>query len=124
MELKFQDIVDLVTKHDDPKSSVIAQRYHFNTRNRQGGETISTYVAELHRLYKHCNFGTSLNEMLCDQIACGIEDQKIQRRLLAEPELTFDKAYEIAIASESAEKNAKDLQPAAKFLRILLISSK
>ena len=52
--------------------------------------------------------------MLRDRIVCGIEDAKIQRRLLAEPELTFDKAFELALASESADKNAKDLQPAAK----------
>ena len=44
----------------------------------------------------------------------GIEDAKIQQRLLEEPELTFDKAFELALASESADKNAKDLQPAAK----------
>ena len=29
-ELKFKDIVDLVTKHHDPKPSVIVQRYHFS----------------------------------------------------------------------------------------------
>ena len=52
--------------------------------------------------------------MLCAWIVCGIEDQKIQQRLLAEPELTFDKAFKFAPASESADKNAKDLQPAAK----------
>ena len=79
-------------------------------KNRCAGESISTYVAELHHLSEHCDFGTSLKEMLCDRIVCGIEDPKIQRRLLAEPELTFDKAFELAIASESADKNAKDLQ--------------
>ena len=99
-ELKFQD---LVTKHHDPRPSVIVQRYRFNTRNRRGGESIPTYVAEFRHLSEHCNFGTSLNEMLHDQIACGIEDTKIQRRLLAEPELTFDKAFELAQASESAQ---------------------
>jgi len=59
--------------------------------------------------------------MLRDRIVCGIEDQKIQCRLLAEYELMFDKANEFAIASESANKNAKDL---LRFLRILSISSK
>ena len=49
-ELKFQNIVDLVTKHHDPKPSAIVQRYRFNTRNRQAGESISTYVAELRHL--------------------------------------------------------------------------
>ena len=52
--------------------------------------------------------------MLHDQIVCGIEDAKIQRRLLVESEMTFDKAFELALASEFANKNAKDLQPAAK----------
>ena len=104
--------MDLVAKHHDPKPSVIVQRYRFNTRNRRAGESISTYVAELHHLSEHCNFGGSLNKMLRDRIVCGIEDQKIQRRLLAEPELTFDKAFELSLASESVDKNAKDLQPA------------
>ena len=48
--------------------------------------------------------------MLCDRLVCGVDDLRMQRRLLAEPELTFDKAFEIAMASESAEKNVKDLQ--------------
>ena len=33
---------------------------------------------------------------------------------MAEPDLTFDKAFELAVVSESADKNAKDLQ-ATKF---------
>ena len=40
----------------------------------------------------------------------GIEDPKIQRRLLVEPDLSFDNAFELALASESADQNAKDLQ--------------
>ena len=77
-ELKFKDIVDLVTKHHNPKPSVIVQRYRFNTRNCQGGESISTYIAEIRHLSEHCNFGTSLNEMQRDWIVCRIEDHKIQ----------------------------------------------
>ena len=42
--------------------------------------------------------------------SCGVKEPKIQRRLLAEPNLSFDKAFELALASESADKNAKDLQ--------------
>ena len=103
IELKFKDIVDLVAKHHDPKPSVIVKKYCFNTRNHRAGELISTYVAELCHLSERCNFGGSLNEVLRDWIVCGIEDPKIQRRLLAEPELTFDKAFELSLASESAD---------------------
>ena len=50
--------------------------------------------------------------MLHDRLVCGIENNHIQRRLLAEPGLTLEKAVEISIAMEAADRNAKDLQKA------------
>jgi len=50
--------------------------------------------------------------MLRDRLVCGVEEPRIQRRLLAEADLTFDKAYELALASEFADKSAKDLKSA------------
>ena len=41
---------------------------------------------------------------------CGINDSRIQHNLLAEPNLTNKKAYELALALEAADKNAQDLQ--------------
>ena len=112
-EFKFAEIVEIVQKHHDPKPSVIVQRYRFNSRNRRAGESVATYIAELRHLSEHCEFGSTLNQMLRDRLVCGVEEPKIQRRLLAEPDLTFDKAFELALALESADKNAKDLQPTA-----------
>ena len=43
----FTEIVDTVAAHESPKPSVIVQRYKFNTRTRQPGETVSAYVAAL-----------------------------------------------------------------------------
>ena len=71
------------------------------------------YVAELRRLAEHCNFGDSLNNMLRDRLVCGVSDQRVQRRLLAEAKLTFQKAYDIALAMEAAERNARELQGTA-----------
>ena len=39
-----------------------------------------------------------------------MEEPRIQRRLLAVPDLTSDKAFEVALAAEAAGKNVKDLQ--------------
>ena len=97
-ELKFTEITETVQKHHDPKPSTIVQHYRFNTRHRRVGESVSTYVAELHHLSNHCDFGPSLQQMLRDRLVCGIEDPNIQWRLLAEPDLTFDKAFELALA--------------------------
>ena len=74
---------------------------------------MATYITELRHLSEHCEFGSTLNEMLSDRLVCRVEEPKIQQRLLAEPDLFFEKAFELTLASESADKNAKDLQPTA-----------
>jgi len=48
--------------------------------------------------------------MLRDRLVCGISDGRLQRRLLAEPNLKFKKALEMAQAVQTAEQGAKDLQ--------------
>lgn len=45
-----------------------------------------------------------------DRLVCGIMDDKIQRRLLAEKNLTFKKAYELAISIVTAAKGVVDIQ--------------
>ena len=47
--------------------------------------------------------------MLCDRLVCGISDQQMQRRLLAEKELTFAKAFELVQALEAAEQDMQSL---------------
>ena len=47
--------------------------------------------------------------MLCNRLVCGIQDSRIQQRLLAEPDLTFDKVFEIAQALKSTDQDAKTL---------------
>ena len=48
--------------------------------------------------------------MLRDRLVCGIRDAKVQRRLLAEPDLKFKKALELAQAAEAAERDTEELQ--------------
>ena len=39
--------------------------------------------------------------MLRDPLVCGVNDERIQRRLLAESQLEFKKAMEVATAMET-----------------------
>ena len=77
-ERTFKEIVDAVQAHHQPKPSVIVQRFNFHSRSRQGGESVSAYVAELRKLSEHCDFGETLNDMLRDRLVCGINDQRTQ----------------------------------------------
>ncbi|XP_061570028.1 uncharacterized protein K02A2.6-like [Cololabis saira] len=106
----FQELVLLMKNHYDPKPSEIVQRYKFDSRNRKPSESVMEYVAELRRLAQDCNYGNTLQQRLRDRIVCGVNDDRIQRRLLSETDLTFDKAMSLAVSLETANKNAQDLQ--------------
>ena len=102
-------IYETLENHFSPKPSVIVERFKFHSRSRLEGENVAGFVAGLRRLSEHCQFGTTLEDMLRDRLVCGISDDRIQRRLLAERELSFEKAVEIATATEMASKNLIDL---------------
>ncbi len=105
----FSELVELLRNYYNPTPSEIVQRFKFNSRNRQPNETVADYVAVLRELAQHCNYGDKLQETLRDRLVCGIEADGIQHRLLAEAELTFEKALKLAQAIETANKDVLDL---------------
>ena len=66
-------------------------------------------MASVRQLSEVCEIGDILEAMLRDRLVCGVNDDRIQRRLLAEPELTFGKALQLAQAIETADQDTKDL---------------
>ena len=71
---------------------------------------MASFVAELRRLTKHCDFGVTLEDMLRDRLVCGINEPTLQRRLLAQDKLTFKTALEMSQAWESAGHHLQNLQ--------------
>ncbi|CAB4038190.1 Retrovirus-related Pol poly from transposon, partial [Paramuricea clavata] len=105
----FDEIVSTLQKHLNTKPLEIAERFRFYKRNQQEGESILNYIAELKKLTAHCNFGSNLEETLRDRLVCGLSNQQIQKRLLAESKLKFSKAVDIAVAMETATRDATEI---------------
>ncbi len=70
----FQQIVDILNEHLNPKPLVIAERFRFHKRNQAKGESVSEYIAELRRLSEHCQFGAGLADALRDRLVCGMHN--------------------------------------------------
>ena len=100
---------DVLKNHHNPRPSIIVQRFKFNTRVRGASESIRTFVAELKKLSEFCEYNDSLEEMLRDRLVCGINNRRIQQRLLSERSLSFAKALDIAQAMEAAVEGIEDL---------------
>ena len=81
-EKSYKELVELFTTHLEPKSSIIVERFKFNSHFHCEGETAAQYLAELQNLVQYCEYGQNLDEMVRDRLVCGINDGKIQCRKL------------------------------------------
>ena len=106
----YDDLMSKVKNHNEPTTSTIVRHFQFNTHNQKPGESIAEYIAILWKAAQYCSYGNSLSEMLWDRLVCGITNSAVQKLLLAEKELTLDKAVSLAQSIEIAEQGAKDLQ--------------
>ena len=111
----YTELVQLV-REQQPTPSFIVQHCNFHTRAQKPRESISEFVAQLRNLPEHCRFGDQLEDMLRedmlrDRILCDCSNKHLQTKLLSELELTFDKSFKTARAMETAEHEAKELNP-------------
>lgn len=101
----YEELTTVLQQHYSPAPSEIVERFKFYSRSRRAGESVANFIAQLRSLAQHCNYGASLDNMLRDRLVCGINDDSIQKRLLAEPNLTYKRAVELARGLETADRN-------------------
>ncbi|GFS26154.1 transposon Tf2-11 polyprotein [Elysia marginata] len=88
-------------------------RAKFDQRTRQPNESISSFIAALRHLSEHCEFGSTLNDRLCEKFVTGVNHVEIQRKLILETNLTLDKAIQIAKFQLQSSEAARALAPPA-----------
>ncbi|KAL1255447.1 hypothetical protein QQF64_013508 [Cirrhinus molitorella] len=106
----YKEIVDTLKSHFEPKPLLIVERFRFNHCNQRPDETVTEYAVELKQCAVSCEFGATLDEALHDRFVSGIRNEACQRRLLSESNLTFARAFEIALSMETAEKDTQQLR--------------
>lgn len=91
-----------------PRKNVPFERYRFNRRSQEAGETYDQYKTALRKLAAGCEFNTiTPDEILRDRLIFGIRDTKVRERLLREAALTLAKTDEICRAAESMQAQMK-----------------
>ncbi|XP_068200801.1 uncharacterized protein [Palaemon carinicauda] len=102
------------------KTNRAEERFRFFRRYQKPNEAISSYGEALERLSQHCEFNDYLDEALCDQFVVGIISDRTRTKLLAQNDLTFQKAIDIAQGMEEAEgKEVENIKKNNDFLQTL-----
>uniref|UniRef100_A0A1B0CIL0 Uncharacterized protein n=1 Tax=Lutzomyia longipalpis TaxID=7200 RepID=A0A1B0CIL0_LUTLO len=86
---------------DEPINELEA-RYNFHKRFQNNEETLRDFIKDLKKLAINCNFA-DLQDTLRDRLICGMKDKMIRKKLIAEKNLTFQKACDIAMNVEKGK---------------------
>ena len=82
-EKTFDQIVQTLANHFEPRRLVIVERFRFHRRNQHPDELVAKFVGELRRLTRNCEFRDHLDEALRDRFVCGIQNEATQKRLVS-----------------------------------------
>lgn len=97
----YNDVVKAFDEFCTPKKNTVYERYMFYQRNQGDGEPFDTFLIHIRQLARTCEFEAKENEMLRDRIVMGVNDQKLQRKMLETPNLTYSIAVDKCRAHEA-----------------------
>ena len=109
-EAKIALVLEKFATYCEPRKSVPFERYRFNKRAQEPGESYEQYRTTLRKLSESCEFrAITPDEILRDRLIFGIRDDKVRERLLREPNLTLAKTDQICRAAESMTVQMKEI---------------
>ena len=107
---KIEPVLQQFVEYCQPRKNIPFERYRFNKRAQEAGESYDQYKTALRKLAEGCEFDTiTPEEILHDRLIFGIRDAKVRERLLRESQLTLKKTDEICRASESTAAQMKEV---------------
>ena len=99
---KFDKVKEQFENYCKGKKNTTYERYVFNNRFPEEGESFDAYVTALKRLADTCEFGELKDSLIKDRIILGIKDRSTKQRLLRTDDLTLDKAVTIVRTATAA----------------------
>ena len=106
------DIVKVLEEFErrcSPVTHVIYERYIFNKRTQESGESLDHYLTDIIKQAGRCQYGTLKDELVRDRLVSGIQNDSTRRKLLSKKDLTLTKAIQLLKSSEATQLQAQDM---------------
>ena len=92
---------------------VIYERYIFNKRVQEPGESLDHYLTDIIKQASRCQYGRLQDELVRDRLVSGIQNDRTREKLLNKKDLTLTKAIQLLKSSEATQLQAQDMAPQA-----------
>ena len=92
------------------ETNVTYERYTLNKRVQEANESFDSFLTELRRLVKSCDYGELEESILKDRIVIGIREDSTRRKLLQIRRLDLASALDVCRASETATRHLREIR--------------
>jgi hypothetical protein len=100
-------LLDAFERHCIGEINEVYERYVLHRRQQEPGETFDTFVGDLRRLVKSCDYGSMEDSIVRDRIVLGIRDDATRKKLLQTRGLDLAKAIDICRSAEATTRQLK-----------------
>src|SRR6266516_3134093 len=120
-EAHRNDIDQVIRAFDDyciGETNITYERYILNKRVQEPNEPFDSFMTELRRLIKSCDYGMLEESIIKDRIVIGINDDSTRRKLLQLRKLDLAAAIDVCRASETANRYLREIKNPEEVHRI------
>lgn len=107
---KYETVKQKFEEYFVKRRNVIFERAKFNQRKQEDGESVDDFITDINCLAEHCGYGDLHDEMVRDRIVVGIRDRKLSERMQMDPDLTLEKATNLARQSETVKRQQSTIR--------------
>lgn len=98
VDKSYSDLKALLLSEVFPKPFVFLERYIFKKRKQRPDETVDDFVSALKKMSEQCEFDTSLDGELRNQLIWGLRDHNV--KLILNDRFSFERTVELCRAME------------------------
>lgn len=109
----YTETVAAFERFCNQRKNTVYERFLFYQRKQKEIEPFDTFFTDITRLSRSCEFGETQEERVRDQIVMGVNDTKLQARLLQISDLTCAMAVEKSRAHEVTRAQATNMNEAS-----------
>ena len=106
---KIDDVIAKFEPRCLPERNETYERYLFNKREQEPGESVDQFCTALMRLSEHCGFMNLRNSLIRNRFILGVKNDRARKKLLEQKDLALDKALEILRTQEITDIRASDM---------------
>ena len=94
-EMKLEKIMEQFEAYFNPRKNITYSRFKFFTYGQEIGQSFDDYMTELRKLSSDCELEDLGESLLGDMLINGLNDRKLQKRLLRGSNLGLNKTVEM-----------------------------